>query len=76
MLSREKNDLITQTGQGTPCGEKLRRYWQPAALVEEFANDRPIVPVRLFGEDLVAFRDVEGRYGLLDRRCMHRGDDM
>ena len=54
MLSREKNDLITQTGQGTPCGEMLRRYWQPAALVEEFANDRPIVPVRLFGEDSMA----------------------
>ena len=76
MLSREKNDLITQTDQGTPCGEMLRRYWQPAALVEEFADDRPIVPVRLFGEDLVAFRDEEGRYGLFDRRCTHRGADM
>jgi phthalate 4,5-dioxygenase len=76
MLSREKNDLITQTGQDTPCGDLLRRYWQPAALVEEFADDRPLVPVRLFGEDLVAFRDDQGRYGLFDRRCTHRGADM
>jgi phthalate 4,5-dioxygenase len=28
--------------------------------------------VRLFGEDLVAFRDSEGRVGLLDEACSHR----
>ena len=31
----EENDLLTQTGPGTPCGEMMRRYWQPVALTEE-----------------------------------------
>ena len=28
------------------------------------------------GEDLVAFRDIDGRVGLLDPRCPHRGADL
>ena len=36
MLSAEQNDLITRTNPGTKAGNLLRRYWQPAALVEEF----------------------------------------
>ena len=35
MLSIQQNDLITRTGAGTPAGALLRRYWQPAALVDE-----------------------------------------
>ena len=51
MLSQEQNDLITRTGPGTPAGHLMRRYWQPAALVDELAGNRPIKPIRLFGED-------------------------
>ena len=76
MLSAEQNERVTRTGPGTPAGELLRRYWQPAALTEELAGNRPAVPVRLLGEDLVLFRDDEGRYGLLNRRCCHRGADL
>jgi phthalate 4,5-dioxygenase oxygenase subunit len=76
LLSREQNDLITRTGKGTPAGELMRRYWQPAALVDELAGNRPIKPVRLFGEDLVMFRDEQGRYGLVGRHCPHRGTDL
>ena len=76
MLSAEQNERVTRTGPGTPAGELLRRYWQPAALTEELAGNRPAVPVRLLGEDLVLFRDEEGRYGLLNRRCCHRGADL
>jgi phenylpropionate dioxygenase-like ring-hydroxylating dioxygenase large terminal subunit len=54
----------------------MRLYWQPAALVEEFDSRRPIVPVRLLGEDFVLFRNEQGRYGLLDRACPHRGVDL
>jgi nitrite reductase/ring-hydroxylating ferredoxin subunit len=54
----------------------MRMYWQPAALVEELPDERPIKPVRLLGEDLVLFRDGEGRYGILDRDCPHRGADL
>ena len=76
MLSREQNDLITRTGKGTPAGDLMRRYWQPAALVDELAGNRPIRPFRLFGEDLVLFKDEQGRYGLVGRHCPHRGTDL
>src|SRR5882757_4445194 len=76
MLSTEQNDLITRIGPATPAGELIRRYWQPAALVDELAGNRPIKPVRLFGEDLVIFKDEQGRYGLVGRSCPHRGTDL
>jgi len=55
MLSKEQNDLITRIGPGTPAGTLMRRYWQPAALVDELAGNRPVKPVRLLGEHLVLF---------------------
>ncbi|MFY9687120.1 MAG: aromatic ring-hydroxylating dioxygenase subunit alpha [Pseudolabrys sp.] len=76
MLSAEQNDFITRTGAGTPAGALMRRYWQPAALVDELSGNRPVKPVRLFGEDLVIFKDDKGRYGLVGRRCPHRGTDL
>ena len=51
MLSAEQNDLITRIGPGTPAGTLMRRYWQPAALVDELAGNRPVKPVRLLGEE-------------------------
>src|SRR5947208_3158923 len=76
MMSQEQNDLITRTGKDSPAGKLMRRYWQPAALVDELAGERPIVPVRLLGQDFVLFRDNGGRLGLLDRDCPHRGADL
>lgn len=77
------NERITRVGPGTPCGELLRRYWQPAALLDEFdprfdarMAQRPLKAVRLLGQDLVLFRDDAGRFGLLDRDCPHRGADL
>src|SRR2546427_640465 len=35
MLTTEENERLTRIGPGTPAGELLRRYWQPAALSEE-----------------------------------------
>ena len=67
MLSTEQNDLITRTGPGTPAGKLMRCYWQPAALVDELSGNRPVKPVRLLGEDLVAFKDEQGRFGLIGR---------
>ena len=54
----------------------MRMYWQPAALVDELQGPRPVRPVNLLGEDLVLFRDEQGRYGLIDRHCAHRGADL
>jgi phenylpropionate dioxygenase-like ring-hydroxylating dioxygenase large terminal subunit len=76
MLSAEQNDLMTRTGADTPAGVLMRRYWQPAALVDELSGNRPIKAVRLLGENLVLFRDDGGRYGLLERACPHRGTDL
>ena len=76
MLSAEQNDLITRTGPGSAAGTLLRRYWQPAALVDELAGNRPVKPVRLLGENLVIFKDDKGRYGLIARACPHRGTDL
>lgn len=76
MMSRDQNRLITQTGEGTPAGGLLRRYWQPAALSVELEGERTVRPVKLLGRDLVLFRDEQGRLGLIDRDCPHRGADM
>jgi phenylpropionate dioxygenase-like ring-hydroxylating dioxygenase large terminal subunit len=76
MMSREQNDLITRIGPKDPAGALMRHYWQPAALVDELDGPRPVVPVRLLGEDFVLFRDGDGRHGLLDRDCPHRGADL
>jgi len=76
MLTKEQNDLVTQTDAGTPCGDLLRRYWQPAALTEELTDHRAAKAVRLMGEDLVLFRDEKGDYGLVSRACPHRGADL
>jgi phthalate 4,5-dioxygenase len=73
MLSREENELVTRVGSGTPMGNTLRRYWIPALLSREIPGpDCPPARVRLLGEDLVAFRDSDGRVGLLDEYCPHR----
>src|SRR5262245_14925064 len=65
------NALLTQVGPGTPCGEMMRRYWQPVG-VSDMVKDIP-QKVRVLGEDLILFRDRKGRAGLLHDRCSHRG---
>jgi phthalate 4,5-dioxygenase oxygenase subunit len=82
-MRAEQNELITRIGPGTACGAVLRRYWQPVALVDEFnpALDprmavRPVKALRILGQDLVLFKDAQGRWGLLDRGCPHRGADL
>lgn len=77
MLSQQENDLLTRVGRYRPMGELMRRYWIPALLAEEIpAPDCAPVRVRLLGEDLVAFRDSQGRVGLLREHCAHRGTSL
>lgn len=76
MITKEENDLLTRSAPRTPCGELLRRYWQPVALSEELPPGVAPLPVRLLGEDLVLFRDDQGRPGLLGLHCSHRGADL
>lgn len=65
---------LTHTDKGTPCGEYLRRFWQPVALVSDL-SDVPFA-LRIFGEDLVIFRDKAGKIGLLSAHCSHRGTSL
>src|SRR5438046_1662389 len=73
MLSKEENELLTQTGPGAPMGALFRRFWIPALLSEELPEpDCAPVRLKLLDEDLVAFRDSQGRVGVLDAYCPHR----
>ena len=73
VLTQGENELLTRVGPGTPMGAMMRRYWIPAAFSHQIQNpDGPPVRVRLLGENLVLFRDTQGRIGLLDERCPHR----
>jgi phthalate 4,5-dioxygenase oxygenase subunit len=74
MLGKAENEYLCLIGPGTPMGNLLRRFWTPAALVEDFqGNDCDPRHVRLFGEDFVIFRDTNGELGMLDEKCTHRG---
>jgi 5,5'-dehydrodivanillate O-demethylase len=73
-LSKEENEMLTRVGPGTPAGEMLRRYWQPIGFDAEL-QDKP-KRRRILGEDVVMFRDDQGRVGVLALRCMHRGTSL
>jgi nitrite reductase/ring-hydroxylating ferredoxin subunit len=70
----EEDAELTHVGPGTPCGEYLRRFWQPVITLEEL-QDLPR-RLRIMGEDLVAFRDKSGAVGLLELHCPHRGTSL
>jgi phthalate 4,5-dioxygenase oxygenase subunit len=73
MLTVEENERVTRVGAGTPAGKLFRRYWWPACLSTELPEkDGAPLRVRLLGEDLIAFRDSEGKIGLVEAFCPHR----
>ncbi len=77
MLTKEQNEYICRTGPGTPMGDLFRSYWLPILLSEELpGNDCPPVRVKILSERLIAFRDTEGRLGLIDEFCPHRGPSL
>ena len=71
MLTAEQNEMLTRVGAGTPMGDLMRRYWQPVAAASEL-DKAWTKRVRLLGEDLVLFRDRQGRRGLIAEFCPHR----
>jgi phenylpropionate dioxygenase-like ring-hydroxylating dioxygenase large terminal subunit len=73
MLSNEDNEILCRVGKGTPMGELFRRFWLPALLTSELPGaDAPPRRLRLLGEDLLAFRDSEGKVGIVDAYCPHK----
>jgi nitrite reductase/ring-hydroxylating ferredoxin subunit len=77
MLTKEENELLIRIGPGTPMGNLLRRYWTPFLLSSDLEEpDGAPVRVKILGEELLAFRDTNGRVGLIDEHCPHRGTSL
>ncbi|VCU71764.1 Phthalate 4,5-dioxygenase oxygenase subunit [Pigmentiphaga humi] len=77
MLSIEDNHLLTRAGPATPMGQLVRRFWVPVLLSRELPEpDCPPKRLTVMGEDLLAFRDTDGRVGLIDPVCPHRGANL
>ncbi len=72
MLSAADSELLTRVGPDAPMGKLMREYWTPAALSSELAAGAAPTRIMLLGEKLIAFRDHQGRAGVLDHRCPHR----
>src|SRR5207244_3582330 len=74
MLKQEENELICRVGPGTPMGNFMREYWLPAMLSSEIPTaDSDPLRVMLLGEQLIGFRDTNGKVGLVANNCPHRG---
>lgn len=74
MITHEENQLLCRVEGDAPMGQLMRRHWTPVCLTEEVAEpDGTPVKARVFGEELVVFRDSDGNVGVLDEHCPHRG---
>ena len=72
MLTTAANEMLTRVGPGTPMGNLMREYWIPACLSAELKADGEPMRLMLLGEQLIAFRDTDGRIGIMEHRCPHR----
>ena len=72
MLTAEENDLLCRVEGDAPMGQMMRRYWLPLMHSADLETDGEPITIRMLGEDLMAFRDSEGKVGLLDELCPHR----
>ncbi|PTQ75293.1 Rieske 2Fe-2S domain-containing protein [Celeribacter persicus] len=72
MLSTKDNQDLSLIGPGTLMGNFMRQFWIPACASRELEPDAAPMRLMLMGEKLVAFRDSEGRVGVLDHLCPHR----
>ena len=73
MLRKEQNDFLTRPAQAAPWASCSAPTGSALLLEELPENDCPPVRVKILSERLLAFRDSDGRYGLIDEFCAHRG---
>jgi len=67
MLNQQDNELLSKVGPGTPMGNLMRQYWIPFGISTELPEpDCAPVRIMILGEELVGFRDTDGKVGLLD----------
>lgn len=72
MLTAANNEMLCRVGPGTPMGNLMREYWVPACLSSELKADGEPMRLLLLGEQLIAFRDTDGKVGVMEHRCPHR----
>ena len=72
MTTQNENEILTRVSGGTPMGDFMRLFWIPAVMSSELKTDGDPVRLVLLGEKLVAFRDTNGKVGIMDHRCPHR----
>ena len=70
-MNKDTEDMC-RVGPGTVMGNFMRQYWMPAIMSKELEADGAPMRLMLLGEKLLAFRDSEGRVGVMDHRCPHR----
>ena len=73
MTTAREGEELTSVGRGTVMGELMRCYWIPALMSSEIVRNGPPLRLMLLGEKLIAFRGSDGRVGVMDHRCPHRG---
>ncbi|NKB98172.1 MAG: Rieske 2Fe-2S domain-containing protein [Pseudomonadales bacterium] len=76
MLTQQENERLTRTGPNTDMGKVFRQYWIPALLSRELEAEGAPKSLRILGEEFIAFRDGEGRVGVVEPRCPHRGANL
>ncbi len=76
MITSAQNERLARVGPATPGGALLRRYWQPLCPAAEITAERPKKRVRIMGEDLLVFRDGQGRIACVEEHCKHRGTSL
>ena len=72
-MPRDTFEPLTRCGRDTSMGRLLREFWTPALPGSALEADGAPYRLKLLGEHLVAFRDTNGRVGILDEACPHRG---
>ena len=73
MITPEENNLLCRVEGDAPMGQLMRRQWIAICLIEEVSEpDGTPIKARILGEDLVVFRDTQGRVGVMDEYCPHR----
>jgi phthalate 4,5-dioxygenase oxygenase subunit len=74
MITKEENDLLCRVENDAPMGQLMRQHWVPICLIEEVSEpDSDPVSAKILGHNLVVYRDTEGRVGVMDEACPHRG---
>jgi len=61
---------LVGVGPKDPAGKLFRHYWIPIEVAADL-GEKP-KEVRILGEDLVLYRDLDGKPGLVGQKCAHR----